>query len=97
MRGILKILEECKLHNGPVTVCDIKCIEQLSEKELLAEVKYLRATIAPSIRQMRRRNVDGEQQMEKFSEDDLGQASKNIIKPESDVGFDLKSTVEGVI
>ena len=93
----LKILEECKLHNGPVAVGTIEYIEQLSEKNLLAEVGYLRASIAASIGQMRRINVDGKYRMEQFSADELGQAIKNIIEPESDVCFDLESMIKGVI
>ena len=93
----LEILEECKLHHGPATIGNIEYIAQLSEKDLLAEIEYLRATIAASIRQMRRINVDGKYRMEKFSADELGQAIKNIIKPESDVYFDLESMIKGVI
>ena len=85
MKNTLKTLEKCKLHNGPITVNSIEEVEQLSEKELLTEIKYLRSTIAPNIRQMRRITVDGKYKMEKFPVQELRQSIKNVVKPESDV------------
>ena len=50
---LLKLLETCKQHSGPITPKCIDILDELDEKQLLAEVGYLRATIARDIRQMR--------------------------------------------
>lgn len=51
---LLKLLDDCKMHNGPVTVKSVDDKDTLTENQLISEVKYLRATIAPNIWQMRR-------------------------------------------
>ena len=53
----LKVLDTCKAHSGPVTQNSIDILDSLNEKQLLADVCYLRATVAPDIRQMRRVNL----------------------------------------
>ena len=93
----LKTQEKCKLHNGPITVNSIEEVEQLSEKELLTEIKYLRATIAPDIHQMRRITVDGKYKMEKFTVQELRQSIKNVVKPESDVTLDVEKILKEVL
>ena len=47
----LKLLEACKEHNGPVTPKSMELLENLTEKEVLTEVRYIRATVNPSIRE----------------------------------------------
>ena len=97
VENTLKTLEKCKLHKGPITVNSIEEVEQLSEKELLTEIKYLRATIAPDIHQMRRIKVDGKYKMEKFTVQELRQSIKNVVKPESDVILDMESILKEVL
>ena len=47
------MLDVVKLHGGPVTEESLEKIDVLTGKQLLAEIAYLRATIAPDIRQKR--------------------------------------------
>ena len=47
----LKILETVKIHGGPVTENDLEKLDSLSDKQLLAEIAYLRSTVAPNIKQ----------------------------------------------
>ena len=54
----LLLLEECKTHGGPISAC-LQLLEHLTHKELLQETRYLRATIAPHIKE-RRCVVDSE-------------------------------------
>ena len=64
-----------------MTAKTIDDVDNLSEKELLVEIKYLRATIAPNIRQKRRIKVGDRFEMEKFTEEELIQSIRNAIKP----------------
>ena len=82
---LMKKLDVCKSHGGPVTPSCIDILESLTYAQLLAEVGYLRQTTAPDIRQMRRVKVDGKHKMVKFSEHELKTSIKNASKPEEDV------------
>ena len=47
----LKLLEACKEHQGPVTPNSLDLLEDLTEKDILKEVRYIRATVNPNIRE----------------------------------------------
>ena len=57
--------------------------------EILSEITYLRATIAPDIRQMRRVKVGGKFKMVRISIEELRQSIRNAVKLESDLGADI--------
>ena len=57
--------------------------------EILSEISYLRATIAPDIRQMRRVKVGGKFKMVRISIEELRQSIRNAVKLESDLGADI--------
>ena len=59
----LKIPDECKLHGGPLTPDSVDCVNEVTEKQLLAEIKLLQCTTAPDIRHMRTVKVDGAYKM----------------------------------
>jgi len=61
----------------------------MNEKQLLSEIAYLRATIAPNIRQQRRIKVNGKFKMEKFTLSELRIAIKNAVKPEMELHSDV--------
>ena len=63
--------------------------QQLTGKEILSEISYLRVTIAPDIRQMWWVKVDGKFKMVRFSVEELRQSIRNAVKPESDLGADI--------
>ena len=65
----MKLLDTCENHHGPVTQEFTLLVDTPIQKELISEIGYLRATVAPDIRQMRRVKVDG-----KFSCDELRQS-----------------------
>ncbi|KAK6168582.1 hypothetical protein SNE40_019783 [Patella caerulea] len=86
----LKLLETYKEHGGPITENTLNLLGELTERQLLAEVGYLRVTLAPDIRQKRRIRSDcGKYKMQSFSKDELKSAIRNVIKPESDVSNDI--------
>lgn len=86
---LLKKLDECKAHGGPVTPSCMDILEGLTNEQLLAEVGYLRLTTAPGIRQMRRVKDDGKLKMVKFSESELRTSIRNALKPEEDLQEDI--------
>ena len=49
----MKLLDTCENHHGPVTQESILLVDTLKEKELISDIGYLRATVAPDITQMR--------------------------------------------
>ena len=85
-----KILDNCKLHGGLMTPDSMKELEKLDAKQLLAEVAYLRLTIAPDIRQMRRVKIDGRYRMQKFTDEELKNSIKNALKPEANISSSVE-------
>ena len=51
---VLKQMDICKEHGAPVIPNSLHYLDSLSERQLIHEVTYLRLTIAPDIRQMRK-------------------------------------------
>ena len=79
MEKTVKLLEAVKLHSGPVTPNSLGFLDTLNEKQLLEEVKYLRA-IAPDIRQMRRtKTTDGRFKMLTFSDNELNKRAQRAL------------------
>ena len=76
----LELLEVVKKHGGPITPNDLNKLEDLTETEILKEVRYLRQTVAPNIRE--KRKVD--KKFVKFTMEELIQQIKNVLKPQSD-------------
>ena len=48
----LKIIDECKLHGGPLTTNSLGLINEITEKQLLGGIKFLWYKTAQDIRQM---------------------------------------------
>ena len=85
----LKLLEDCKKHGGPVRLNNISKLDELSEKELVLEVSYLRTTIAPNIRQKRKDKESGK--FINFTKSELISQIRNVIHPTNDLSKDLNS------
>ena len=95
---LLKLLETCKQHSGPFTPKCIDILDELEVKQLLAEVGYLRTTIAWDIRQMRQVKVDGGRfRMERFSSDELRTSIRNAVQPIEHVSNDVDSLLKNVL
>ena len=55
----LKILEKIKKHGGSVTPDSLNILDSLSEDQIIAEVSFLKLTVAPDLRLRKRvKNVD---------------------------------------
>ena len=80
----LLLLEECKTHGGPITPACLQLLEHLTHKELLQETRYLRAPIAPHIKE--RRCVvdsDGKKKMPRLSIDSMRENIKLVLDKDS--------------
>lgn len=94
---VIKLLESCKSHGGPVTPSSLGLLDQLKSKDLLLEVGYLRATIAPDIKQKRRIRLDtGKFKMENFSDQELRTSIRNSVNPESNLAETVKTLLRVV-
>ena len=50
----LKVLETVKKHGGPVTGDSVDLLDQLTEVQIIAEVTYLKLTVAPDLKLKKR-------------------------------------------
>ena len=83
----LQLLEVVKIHGGPITPNDLDRLENLTDKQILNEVKYLRQTVAPNIREKRK----VEKKCIKFSKEELIHQIKNALRPENEELGDVDS------
>ena len=94
---MLEILKNCKSHAGPVTPGEINILDNLSEKQLLLEISYLRLTVAPNIRQRRRVTLpSGKYTYEKLTIPELKISIQNAVKPENDLRNDINQLLKSV-
>ena len=93
-RKTLDQLQACKAHGGPITKQSLDMIDELDEKQLISEIGYLRLTVAPEIRQMRRVKVGSRFKMEKFTVKELRDSIRNAIHPEDS---DLKQNIDELL
>ena len=79
-----------------MTLNSLDTLSQLSEKQLLSEISYLRHTIAPDIKQKPMIKVEGttplSYKMQKFTEAELIQNIRNAVNPTNESG-DMKELV----
>ena len=74
----LKLLEQCKEHNGPVTRNTADLLDSLTDRQLVTEVRYLRVTIAPNIRE----KVKVDKKFRKLNKAELKNEILKVIRPE---------------
>ena len=76
----MKLLDEVKKHGGPISPDNLDQLEVYSEAEVLKEIKYLRQTIAPNIREKRKVG----NRFVKYTKEELVQQIKSVLKPETE-------------
>jgi hypothetical protein len=87
---MMKLLEKCKDHGGPLTPESIDKVDELDKTQLMAEVSYLKATISPNIRMKRRVKIgDNKFKFDDLSNMELKSSIRNAIKPEEETGGDI--------
>ena len=77
----LKLLDKCKEHNGPVTQNTTEILDVLSAQQLVTEVRYLRVTLAPNIRE----KVKVDNKFRNLTKSELKNEILKVIKPESNL------------
>ena len=77
----IKLLSECRKHGGPVCVENLSLLDTLNEIQVIAEVTYLKATIASEIK-LRERVKEGEKyKMKKLPIEQLKVSIQNVLLP----------------
>ena len=94
LRRSMKLLDVVKSHGGPVSEEDLDKIDTMTDKQLLAEIAYLRVTIAPNIKQ-KRKLASGKFQT--FKHDELKSQIRNVVKPEKFNSTDVDTLVIDVL
>ena len=84
-QDIMNRLDECKLYGGPLTHTDIERIDDLTDKQVLAEAKYLKKTTGPNIR-LRRKEGN---KFINYTTEELKSQIRNVIKPECAIEDDI--------
>ena len=94
----MNILAKCKVHGGPVTVADFDdLLDKMDNKQLLLEIAYLRATVAPDIRQKRRvKMLDRKLKFENFSKEELKTSIRNAVHRENELRDDVDALLQSV-
>ena len=93
----LKLLDQCKIHGGPLTKTSLHLLDSLILDQLLVEVCYLRCTIAPSIRQKRQvKGENGQYKMENITISELRDSIKIGIKPENNLTQSIGEPLQDV-
>ena len=91
----LKLLDDVKQHGGPLTPTDVDKLKGLTDAQVLMEIKYLRQTVAPNIREKRKVG----NKFVKFTREELEGQILNVLKPENmfvdDIDQLLLSAMEG--
>ena len=90
-----KILDTCRQYGGPLTISTIQNVQKLNEKQLLAEIGYLRHTTYPNIRQQEQvRDASGKVKLKKLDSAELKMNIINSIKPESSVVSNIEEVLK---
>ena len=81
---MLKLAESCRVHGGPVTDKNLNILPTLTQKQLLTEVSFLKATVAKEIKMKRRvkDKVSGKFSYVTFENGVLIDSIKNVVKPD---------------
>ena len=88
------LLDECKQHGGPITPDTVNLLDNLTQKQLLAETRYLRSTVAPAIKE-RRLVIDseGKKKMPLLSVESMRENIKAAIKVETQPVHSIDSLI----
>ena len=78
MEKAYKLLDQCKVHGGPISPDNLEHLDNLTEKQLILEIRYLRITVAPNIRE-RRKLRSGK--FERMAIDELKNQIVNVLNP----------------
>ena len=90
---LMKTLENCKMHGGPVTAIDIDLLDSLNEDQVKSEVAYLKLTYGASIRYKRKVG----KKFVNFTVDELRSQIRDVIKPVTSSTIDINEAIKSAI
>ena len=98
-KSSLKLLAQCRKHNGPLSVDNLSLLDTLTEKEVLEEVKYLKATVAHELKMKKRitNPATGKYKMKQLPLDHLKGCIRNVLKPSNDLPASIESLLINVL
>ena len=89
---LIKIIDTCKLHGGPITEESLNLLEKLLENELISEICYFRLTSVPNIKQQKfvKDRQTEKRRLEKFTSTELKTSIKISVKPEEETSDNIE-------
>lgn len=93
---LLKLLEKCKEHGGPVTKKTIKMVDRMSKEEILLEMALLRALGSEAKVKGLVRSSEGKTFFRTFPLPQLRETVRQVVCPTSNVVDSVESLLEGV-
>ena len=78
MEKAYQLLDQCKVHGGQISPDNLDNLDNLTEKQLILEIRYLWITVAPNIRE-RRKLRSGK--FERMAIDELKNQIVNVLNP----------------
>ena len=87
---VMKNLEVCKQHSGPLTEIDIERLSGLTDEQVLAEAIYLKHTIAPNIRLKRKEGSH----FVKYGREELIRQIREAVYPTGQVDHCLEELLQ---
>ena len=91
------LLEKMREHGGPLTLANINTLENLNQQQVLLEIRFIRRTTNPNIRQQRLIKVaGGKDYFQMFPLSELKEAVRSHIMPESSVTKSIEELLADV-
>ena len=88
MQSLLKVIEGCQKHGGPLTADKIDKLKDLNTQELILEIRFLRATDSPNIKQRSKAGA--------FTDQQLREQIQNVLKPMNEPQSNLASLIDTI-
>ena len=94
-RAVIKLLATCQQHGGSVTEDTLNLVDNLSEKQLIAEVSYLKKVMSVNIKLKTKEPKDtstGKYKLIPQTVQELRNSIRSVIKPDKQPQNNLESS-----
>lgn len=94
---LLKLMQDCIGHGGPVNIKNVdELLPKLKLEEVLNEIRLLRLTVAPDIRQQRKIKTPTGSKVEKFGLQELQGSIRSAIAPANNVTNSVEALLKSL-
>ena len=94
---LVKLVQNCIVHGGPVNIKNVdELLPKLKLEEVLNEIRLLRLTVAPDIRQQRKIKTPTGSKVEKFSLPELQGSIRSAIAPANNVTNSVETLLKSL-